>query len=229
MIRFCGGSVRGINHQQSGIPNQDNYRIVNHRMYACVAVCDGLGSRAYAHIGSKLLSWLLTVSAKKLMKQQNNFEAYINRNVQLWHFLTWLFGSKHFDTTCLFVFVNEKKIILAQLGDGLISVKKNDQLIVLPYHHTVYLNHTKSVYKSKVTEWVIQTLPLSADDKLEVFLTTDGLSNEIIQDQLGRFMEMLSNRVRPERQATQNPAIVDILNQAPNHYNHDDKTIVIGG
>jgi serine/threonine protein phosphatase PrpC len=104
---------------------QDALGIVNQKHFSLLIVADGLGSAKKSDFGARKAVIAVEKAVYQWMKlEKDNIKVLI----QLIHFY-WnlLIGDSEFDkkdclTTCLFAIIDKtnKRIILAQLGDGLL-------------------------------------------------------------------------------------------------------------
>ena len=124
-------SVRGPIHQRLGQPNQDAVLTRRWRRQWLMVVCDGMGSRPYADVGSKMACYAVRDTVL-----QSHF-AISDRDLIQAVYKNWLdrLGSiKPNDaiTTCLFAWgLSTGETRLFQLGDGAIYLQKADQGVVL--------------------------------------------------------------------------------------------------
>ncbi|SNY58500.1 Serine/threonine protein phosphatase PrpC [Arsukibacterium tuosuense] len=186
-----GASVIGPAHLQDNLPNQDAFNVCGVHGGVFAAVADGLGSRALSHIGSckavKLardaVKQLQTAAPEKLMtclKAQ------------------WLVacGSdfRDFDTTCLWAHVSDSGVLrLAQVGDGLVMVKSAGIFRVLTPTRDGFANQTDTLGCAKPERWTCSQIQLSQPGD-GVLLLTDGISDDLIPEQLGQFFDAIYHR-----------------------------------
>ena len=78
----------------------------------------------------------------------------------------------------------------------------------------------------KISDWKIKSIKKSSNIKYSILMSTDGISDDIIEEEMGNFYnELLKQKI--DYKSKNNPILKKILKKWPNKYNLDDKTIVV--
>ena len=121
-MKYGAYSEKGSYHKI----NQDSFIIKKVRGMYIVGISDGLGSKKYSHIGSKLLC----KSLLDIVYKVKNFERISKIELMELIFQNWLKKIKNLkkypieecSATFLFVIILKEKIIISRVGDGFISI-----------------------------------------------------------------------------------------------------------
>lgn len=209
---------------------QDALGIINHKYYSLIIVADGLGSSKNSDYGAKKA----IVSVEKAVTQWRKLDKKDNKVlIQLIHFYWNLLindsGLEKKDclTTCLFAYLDksDKKIILGQLGDGLLLVKSKGETVFLK--STDDYNFTKSLGISKSYEdWNIKLTNYDPDN-FTLLVTTDGISEDLVENKEDEFAEAIIKKMSNLKQNKRNSYLNQLLVNWPTKFHTDDKTICI--
>ena len=193
----CGASVIGQSHIMNGTCNQDYFKIFKKKYGIAMSVCDGVGSNKYSQFGSKAASKAVNKVFKlyhkgKLSKQLigENIERYYKKYVRRRY-------RKEASTTCLFAYVfSNNEIIIGQAGDGVILIKLDDKFLVFQNKTDDFMNEVSALSCNyKYNHWKIKNLKFdpSINYKLELLLSTDGISEDIIPEKREQFLDYFIN------------------------------------
>lgn len=222
-IRHLSVSVIGPGHLLSGKPNQDSVLVKRVSTGWLAVVCDGMGSKPHADVGSKQ-ACLATFDVIKMVEFSIESKTLIKLIYQQW--LKSLGDIKASDavTTCLIAWVsNSGELRTFQLGDGLIltsqqstkSLDKND-----------FGNITTGLGKSKhFSDWQVTRQQSSVGDVIA--LITDGISEDLNQ---GMELAFVNTIVESTSGKSIRQAKTWLKNEfrnwgTPNHT--DDKTLAV--
>ncbi|WP_445778063.1 protein phosphatase 2C domain-containing protein [Shewanella sp.] len=176
-IRHLSVSVIGPGHLLSGQPNQDSVLVKRVPTGWLAVVCDGMGSKPHADLGSKK-ACLATFEVIKRVEFSIESKTLIKLIYQQW--LNSLGDIKASDavTTCLVAWVsNNGEIRTFQLGDGLILTS---QQVTKRLNKNDFGNITTGLGKSKqFSDWQVTQQQLSVGDVIA--LMTDGISEDLNQ------------------------------------------------
>jgi len=173
--RVFGASVIGSYHIQNNLPNQDSFYISNKLL--SMAVSDGLGSKKFSHFGSKYLVEYAVKTSRLFYKNQKAFEKKL---YHLW--ITKLkkekIDYKDASSTLMLVFIKNKKIYIAKIGDGAIIIlgKKNK-----------IIDEKNKQFSNTTTPFGYDRLKWNIFDEKDIdfiFISTDGISDDI-KDKIG--------------------------------------------
>ena len=188
-----GASVIGPSHFQDNLPNQDAFNVCGVHGGVFAGVADGLGSRSLSHIGSR--------NAVKLSRQAIKQLQSASPQMLMAHLKSqWLVASdtnfREFDTTCLWAHISNIGMLkLAQVGDGLVMVKSAGIFRVLTPKRDGFANQTYTLGHAGPEQWTCNQGQLSQPGD-GVLLMTDGISDDLIPEQLEQFFDAIFHRAR---------------------------------
>jgi len=222
-----GVSVIGPGHIKSNTPNQDSFLLKSGNYGTLVVVSDGMGSKPYSDIGSKAVC----DSVFEAVKIWNNSKSEnINYLLKLIHNL-WLikitpYKAEECAATCLFALVDKKdKLLIAQLGDGILALKNDNELEILN-HPTEedFTNSTTAVgVATSLNEWKYKIVNELPKDSI-ILLATDGISEDLIAEKIPDFIDYVAS-FKSLTHVKRKKKLVSMLNNWPTKFHSDDKTL----
>jgi serine/threonine protein phosphatase PrpC len=230
-------SVKGPGHIRDGLPNQDACLVTSVKTGWLAVVCDGMGSRAMAQVGSKQACRSVRsvvnecgfeTDGKLLVRQiyQHWLDALgainpaqaINRAQAV--------KPSQAVTTCLIAWLAHHGALRTfQLGDGLIMTVPGQQLTqsVTTAH---FGNETTGLGISKKwSDWQLSSSQLAPDQA--VVLMTDGISDDLrcgMEQDFGR--EILHKHRHSSTRSCKNWLKNELMNWATPHH-QDDKSLAL--
>ena len=186
-----GASVRGPSHQLDGVPNQDALCVSGSRGGWCVAVADGLGSRPLSHIGSQKAVQLFRQLSRQRQSIPPGGVVPALRDAWLAHF-----GDRYraHETTCLWARVDASgQGAAGQVGDGLLLARNQGVFQVLTDQRQGFGNQTNTLAQAGTQGCYSTVLELSQPGD-GVLLMTDGISDDLIPEQLEPFFDAIYQR-----------------------------------
>ena len=209
---------------------QDAFGIINKKHYSLIVVADGLGSAKHSDYGSKKA----VVAVEKAIYQWRKLKKHDKKVlIQLIHFFWNLsiadseYEKKDCLTTCLFAYIDKlnHRIILGQLGDGLIFFKSGKRTVSLKSLEDY--NYTKALGSSKsYNDWEIRDEHYDLKDFV-LIITTDGVSEDLVEEKEGEFAESLIQKLSSIKKNKRNKYLSQLLENWPTKFHTDDKTICI--
>ncbi len=223
IIRQISVSVIGPGHLLNGQPNQDSVLVKSVPTGWVAVVCDGMGSKPHADLGSKLACSAVFNTVKRLDFKVDSKE-FIKMVYQRWLNALGDVKAKDAVTTCLICWLSyQGELRTFQLGDGLIINSKEE------LKHTDssdFGNITTGLGKSKkFSDWQVTQQQMGKGDVIA--LMTDGISEDINQDMEMEFVNTISESIKGKsiRQA-KTWLKTEFRNWAtPNHT--DDKSLAL--
>jgi len=227
MEKGYGASVSGYRSLKKKKKNQDSYLIKYYRNHLIAVVCDGLGSKKHSKRASKKACFVVYKLIKiALDKRHLDTERLTDSIKKRWMKSIKPYTPKTSDTTCSFVINNNKNILLAQLGDGMIVISINDKLYMKQEPIKDFTNMTQSLGKSNYNDWQISVIDKLESEHFKIMICTDGVSEDLYEDKIEDFVNALSKLIISKKK-NNNRNIKSILKEWPNKHNLDDKTIVM--
>ncbi|QCE42401.1 protein phosphatase 2C domain-containing protein [Psychroserpens sp. NJDZ02] len=209
---------------------QDAFGIINQKQFSLLVVADGLGSAEHSGFGAKKAIDAVQKAVSEWQKLEKKDIKVLIQLVQFYWNL--LIGDSDFEkkecaTTCLFAYIDKlsNTIILSQLGDGLVMCKTKKETILLKSAEEY--NFTKSLGSSKsYKDWNIKHTDFDSDG-FNLLLTTDGISEDLVESKEDQFMEGLIEKMKSTKRNKRNGYLHQLLKNWPTKYHTDDKTICI--
>jgi serine/threonine protein phosphatase PrpC len=184
MIKYFGISVIGEDHVSKNLPCQDAWNFAKYKNGRVIVLSDGLGSKKFSDIGSKIACKAVIKTVKLLLYNDNTQHSISHLLLSIhkkWIELLKNNEVSQYSATCLFALKYKSKIILAQLGDGAIIAisKKEDECFVLTDDKdNMFSNMTNSLNaKFSKEQWKIKVI--ESKNILSVVLCSDGISEDI--------------------------------------------------
>ncbi|WP_129727903.1 PP2C family serine/threonine-protein phosphatase [Ectobacillus funiculus] len=229
-IDYAFASVPGPAHVANNLPNQDAVRIQPFSFGYVFVVADGMGSKKYSDIGSKAATKAVVEAVKDWYHKDSAPIHHIIRLVHvLWGLYIEPYASNDCATTCLFgVYLHNGTVILAQIGDGVIILHHQNELHVLKEKGDEYYNETMPLHSAQtLNDWAIKQFNVGQDDFM-LFLGTDGVAEDIIEERRADYMQYLLDEITKYRkQKRRNLCIKKKLKTWANPNNTDDKSLII--
>lgn len=224
-----GASVRGPEHRRSGLPNQDAWMSRLTHGTSLAIVCDGLGSRPQSATGSRAACFAVADAVRHWAAQPKVPPEMLLRLVHaLWNVRVHATGRDACATTCLFAVVtNDGRLLLAQLGDGLVMLKTQLGTTTLEPPSDRFGNATTGLgIAADVREWRFYFEP-QFTGAASILLATDGVADDLLPEKRTDFLTFLINQYgeQPARQRYQ--AIAKQLRAWPTPRHLDDKTVAV--
>ena len=227
-----GVTTIGPLHIKSGLPNQDAWLSRKYKWGEIIVVSDGVGSRARSDIGSEAVCKSVVQASKFLFKSKKikieniQIEDFLRLIHSIWLVNIYPYSPQECSATCLFTIRNEDKLLLGQLGDGLIIATSTDS-------NTKMLNDMKEDSFSNVTysvgsdfhfeQWKHAILDANKYDS--IILCTDGISDDLIPGSEDAFAKGLYEEYGNCKPRKRYYEILRWLKNWPTPKHTDDKTI----
>jgi serine/threonine protein phosphatase PrpC len=205
--------------------------MVRHYPFGCVfVVADGLGSKRYAAIGSRAVCTACCTAVERWVASRVGSPNDLFRLIKkLWLKNIGTHPPEDCSTTCLLgVYLNTGTLLLCQLGDGLVAYSLDGQYHALEKPMQDFSNFTHSIGQSNALEnWRYETLETKGRH-LQLFLATDGLSEDLLEDKIPQFLAYLADTVLPRGGKKRNPnrRMRRLLQRWDATYGMDDKTMI---
>lgn len=224
-----GASVRGPEHRKDGRPNQDAWLSRVARGTALAVVCDGLGSRPHAAVGARAACRAVADAVRHWADSPNAPPELLLRLVHaLWNVRVHPTGRDDSATTCLFaVMTKDRRLLLGQLGDGLVMLKTPMGTTTLEAPAERFGNATTGLgIASDVREWRLHIEPVFTG-KGAILLATDGVADDLLPEKRAEFLDFLVTRYGARPAAARTRSIAKELREWPTPRHRDDKTLAV--
>ena len=230
----CGSSVIGPSHLLHGIVNQDAFLFKKRRKYSLFVVSDGMGSKPFSDIGSKMACESVSREIERFVKnlhERVSVSRLFENIVETWKKSVLPHEAKECSATCLFVLVTKNKILVARLGDGMVCLLGNEasQSIALTDDKDgSFSNATCSLSDSLA----VQEFRYAVYDRSlykGVVLSTDGISADMNSGKEIPFAEDIFCELKKMFFWKRNFFLRNVMNHWPVPHHTDDKTLVVAG
>ncbi len=226
---FSGCTLQGPLHARRGVPNQDAFLCRTFKNGGVAAVADGLGSQCQSHIGAQAACACVAEAVKLWSRFRScGRDQLIPLICSLWDIRTYPLEAEQCGSTCLFAAaLRPDRLVLGQVGDGLILYDVNGETGVLCGKEDEFLNLTTPVYAARdPRKWSYREFDLT-EDGFTVCLMTDGISSALVDGMEGAFLQTLAEDLRGRKtNSRRNRALRQML-EAWDKPTVDDKTIVV--
>ncbi len=222
MWSTMGASVRGPEHRKDGRPNQDAWFSRCAHGAALAVVCDGLGSRPHSAVGAR-------AGCRAVSDAVRHWADIPDAPPDpLWNLRVSETGRDESATTCLFaVATKDGRLLLAQLGDGLVMLKTSKGTITLEPSAERFGNATTGLgIASDVREWRFHLEP-HFTGAASILLATDGVADDLLPEKRADFLEFLVTNYGSCPTTARTRSIAKQLREWPTPRHRDDKTVAV--
>lgn len=228
-VRAFGASVRGPRNARDGRPNQDAWLKTATSSWCLLVVCDGLGSAPQADVGAQAACRAARKAAHAWPGLASGAPVEVlPRLVELlWRAEIGARPPDKCSTTCLFALrEHDGRIVLAGLGDGLGLLRQADGALLRfgGRPDSGYSDLTPALGSPhRMADWWLHVEEPGSHRRLA--LMTDGVSDDLLPERHGQFLEWLASLADSPRQASR--TIARSLDHWPVPHHLDDKTIAV--
>ena len=224
-----GASVQGPEHRRERKPNQDAWLSRLAHGTALAVVCDGLGSRPHSRFGSRAACRAVADAVRHWEVIPDAPPELLLRLVHaLWNLRVHQNGREDSATTCLFAaVVKDGRIVLAQLGDGLVMLKTGRGTTTLEPTVERFGNTTTGLgIAADVREWRVH-VESRFESAAAILLATDGIADDLLPEKRVEFLDFLVGHYGPLAGNMRARAIAKELREWPTPRHRDDKTVAV--
>jgi len=225
-----GASVRGPLHQQEGRPNEDTWLRSEGSYGSLVVVCDGMGSKPEARLGSKSACLAVREAVIRWAKSDDVPFSYLAHLVEIyWRLRIHPIEPRNAATTCLMALAcTDGSWVVGGVGDGLVVAKTGRSLKqVVGQRGNGFSNETLGLGASSgAKSWTLVRLPPTPEDRA-VILATDGVSDDLKPETLEGFCGWLLDSFHPLTPTQRWHQLTKELRAWPTPRHQDDKTLAV--
>ena len=214
----------GENHINANIENQDSIGFENIGEAWYLAVADGVSSATMSKIGANYAIKVIENLCKALStdnEMSNDLDSIRNYIVRKWKDEI----SSNWDeyaTTLNFVIYSNHQLLIGQIGDGLIVADIDGIKKTYSNQEEFYFTETDALGKA-VKRKAIRLEKLKTDKRILVYIASDGIGKEIIQDSRIDLCNYFEKMLEEDINKIQNEFEEWMISL--NRKNGDDKTI----
>lgn len=224
-----GASVQGPQHRKEKKPNQDAWLGRLARDSVLAVVCDGMGSRKHSAMGSRAACRAVADAVRHWASIPEAPPDLLLRLIHaLWNVRVHQTGRDECATTCLFATVTkDKRLVLAQLGDGLVMLKTPHGITALESPSDRFGNTTTGLGVAKdIREWRVHVEPRITGESV-IMLATDGVADDLLPEKRADFINFLVAHYGGLPTVNRSRAIAKSLREWPTPRHLDDKTVAV--
>jgi len=192
-------------------------------------VCDGLGSRAHSAIGSRAACRAVANAVRHWAAEPDAPPELLLRLVHgLWNLSVHRTGRDESATTCLLaVATKDERLLIAQLGDGLVMLQTPSGTTTLEPPAERFGNATTGLgIASDLREWRFHLEP-RFPETASILLATDGVADDLVPEKRSEFLNFLVTEYGSRPAAARTRAIAKALRDWPTPRHRDDKTVAV--
>lgn len=222
-------TVCGAHHRKKRERNQDALIVREGKFLTVLCVADGVGSQRYSRKGSRAVTRAVAGAFADFVKGKverkkitaSIFERYKNA-----------IGRKYksqASTTCMFVAITkEHGVFVGQIGDGLCAVRINGKAVYISRKDDEFANIVTALSpQSESPRWTTRHFNVENGDGIEAFLSTDGVSGDIIDGHEEECLEYFIKAIDGKTVRSANGALKKILVRWGESGSNDDKTVIV--
>mgnify|MGYP006424774219 CR=1 FL=1 len=225
-----GASVQGVLHKKENRPNEDAWKRHNTRLTTAVVVSDGMGSKPNARFGAQMACQAVHDALRSWAKAPDPPPVCLLRLIHIhWTLRVLPHLENESAATCLFaVVLASGKLVLAQLGDGIVALREPDGIVTrLTPPKTGFGNETTGLGVARSTkEWSVMTRS-NLLEGTAILLASDGIADDLKPDRISDFIQVLIKEFAPLPPRKRYHAIASELRQWTTENHLDDKTLAI--
>ncbi|MDD9980581.1 MAG: protein phosphatase 2C domain-containing protein [Gammaproteobacteria bacterium] len=225
-----GASVRGPLHQREARANEDAWLHAKGTYGVMAVVCDGLGSRPNARVGSQAACLAVKEAVLRWSQSQGAPLRYLSNLIEvLWRLRIHPLEPSSAATTCLLVLASRSGAwVLGGVGDGLVLARTGRELCtVMGSRRAGFSNETTGLGISQGSRaWTLVQLAPTREDRM-VVLATDGVSDDLIPEKLDGFCDWLVSSFGDLTPSRRWRRLAAELQAWPTPGHLDDKTLAV--
>lgn len=224
-ITVIQASIRG--NKEDGIPNQDFIEVFENEDLLIAAVSDGLGSSKNSLVGAKIAckSVIDEIQGFKLTSDLSLLKVQIKTRWE--NEIIKLFDAMNdFRSTNSFVavFKHDKKIIVGQLGDVLVSLRIDGLFRYLQSSSKDFSNETDCLGSGRDEEFNLALFDLG--HSFDFIIATDGVGDEIQTEKIEPLHDYFKSKFQNIDASFRNEVLKNEIEEFVNEKNNDDKSLV---
>lgn len=219
-------SVKGPGHKLNGLPNQDSILVKKVPTGWLAVVCDGMGSKSHADVGSRLA----TQAVYQLVCESSfdiDSRTLIKRIYQHWIDSLGKVNPRQAVTTCLFSWLtHDGNLRTFQLGDGAIFSSDQGGFVQSNTLDSRFGNETTGLgISTNFSDWKVGESQLQCGEFVAVM--TDGISEDLISGMESEFVgSIIENTFSKSARRAKTWLKKELQHWGtPNHL--DDKTLAL--
>ena len=211
-----GISIKG----RDKILNQDYFLLRNYKNTLVLVVCDGLGSKRFSNIGSKMLAESIALLLKKTRLSECNLYEFESKLIKLWQekILCYTQYINECSSTLLMAVIYDRLSFFGRVGDGGIIIFGKKEYY-MEEEDKDFANFTSSFGREKI-KWLV----LETKDIESIAIFSDGITEFLDQNKVMRFF---SDFIESYKYSNKKNEIKSWLQSFNARGFRDDKTLIV--
>ena len=218
-------SIRGDKHET--IPNQDYINVFENDEFLISTVSDGLGSSKNSLKGAQIACKSVIDEIQKF-RLSSELQFLNNKVKERWKKEIESISSSVSDyrTTNSFiaVFKKEKKIIVGQIGDVLVSLRMDGLFRYLESTSKDFSNETVCLGSGRDENFKLALFEFG--HTFDFLIATDGIADELQTEKIETLHDYFKNKFQNIEESRRNDALKCDLEEFLNEKNNDDKSMI---
>jgi serine/threonine protein phosphatase PrpC len=224
-IEVIQATIRG--NKEKSIPNQDFIQIFENNDLIVVAVSDGLGSSKKSLEGA-MIACKIVIDETRTFKSFHNIISLGASIQENWNSKIEKENGEVADyrTTSTFVavFKQEKKIIVGQLGDVLVSIRLDGLFRHLETTGKEFSNETNCLGSGRKEKYKLALFEFG--HSFDFLIASDGIGDELKIDQLEALHDYFKGKYKIIDVSERNVVLKNEIKEFLKEKNNDDKSLV---
>jgi len=218
-------SIRG--DKDEGIPNQDYIDVFENDEYLITTVSDGLGSSTNSLEGAVVACRSVIVEiqnfqlSSELQILDNNIKEKWAKEIES---ISNVISDFRTTNSFIAVFKKEKKIIVGQIGDVLVSLRMDGLFRYLESTSKDFSNETVCLGSGRDEKFKLALFEFG--HTFDFLIATDGIGDELQTDKIEALHDYFKNKFQNIEASKRNDALKWDLEEFVNEKNNDDKSLV---
>lgn len=218
-------SIKG--EKKEGIPNQDYIQVIEFDDLLIATVSDGLGSSKKSNVGAKL-ACRVVIEEVQDFQLTSDLQLLNGRIKSRWENEINKLSDSIIDyrTTNTFVaiFKNDKRIIVGQLGDVLVSLRIDGLFRHLQSTTKDFSNETDCLGSGRNENYNLALYEFG--HSFDFLIATDGIGDEIQTEKIEPLHDYFKNKYKSINESYRNDVLKHEIKEFVNEKNNDDKSLV---
>lgn len=229
-IQTCGATVIGDHHQASGLTNQDAWLSARGAYGHLLVVCDGVGSKPRAALGSLAATQAVREAVIRWNKATRAPTTALVRLIELfWKLRILPELARDCATTCLFAYVTPfNEILIGGIGDGIVLLRSPSGTVEVLHGRGAsdFVNQTAVLGSEHgQSNWTFRKIALNDVDL--VMIATDGVADDLLPERYTGLMQWFASNTAGVSSAVGGQRLKHALRNWATPKSGDDKTIAV--
>lgn len=226
----CGASVIGNQHKAGGLTNQDAWLSARGTYGHLLVVCDGVGSKPHAALGSRAATHAVREAVIRWSKATQAPTMALVRLIELfWKLRILPELARDCATTCLFAYVTPfNEVLICGIGDGIVLLRSPPGIVEVLHGRGAgdFVNQTAFLGSEHgQSKWTFRKIALRDIDL--IMIATDGVADDLLPERYTELMQWFASNTAGVSSAIGGQRLKRALRNWETPKSGDDKTIAL--